>query len=177
MDKPWSKIKETHPWQGKYRGIVTKHYALPDGTEQQFDILTSKDAACVLALTENNELILIEQFRPGPEELLLDLPGGAIETGETAQQAAARELLEETGYEGKLEFVGIVHADAYANMKHHVFICHEAKKVSEQNLDEHERIGVKLVEFEQLLKLVLDQRFNSSGTALLAWEFLKSKRP
>ena len=56
------------------------------------------DGVMILALTEDNEIILVQQFRPAPEKITLELPSGEIAKAETPQEAAARELYEETGY-------------------------------------------------------------------------------
>jgi len=55
--------------------------------------------------TKNNEVILAKQFRPGPNEVLLELPGRGIYKEETPEQAIERELLEEAGYKGKAKLI------------------------------------------------------------------------
>jgi ADP-ribose pyrophosphatase len=61
--------------------------------------LTGQDAAVVFALTEQRNVLLVRQFRPARGHETLELPAGAIEAGESPNDAALRELLEETGYE------------------------------------------------------------------------------
>ena len=73
--------------------------------EEEFYISNEGPSTAVFALTTSNQVILARQFRPGPNAVLDELPGGAIEGGETPEQAGERELLEETGYRGKVEKV------------------------------------------------------------------------
>lgn len=61
--------------------------------------LEMKDYVSVLALTKNGEVLLVRQYRPAVEAYTLELPAGHVEHGETPEEAAKRELLEETGYE------------------------------------------------------------------------------
>lgn len=60
--------------------------------------INSPDGVLIVALTERHEVILVKQFRPAIRRSTLELPSGAVDAGETALQAAARELYEETGY-------------------------------------------------------------------------------
>ena len=60
--------------------------------------IKSADGVIILALTEESQIILVKQFRPALNKYTLEFPSGSIDEGETATQAASRELLEETGY-------------------------------------------------------------------------------
>lgn len=60
----------------------------------------------MLALTTDRGVVLVRQYRPGPDRVLDELPDGGIEPGEAPEEAAAWELREESGYSGRLEIVG-----------------------------------------------------------------------
>jgi 8-oxo-dGTP pyrophosphatase MutT (NUDIX family) len=68
------------------------------GTTKRFSLIEAVDWVNVIALTRTGEVVLIRQFRVGTGEVCLEIPGGMVDPGETPAEAAARELLEETGY-------------------------------------------------------------------------------
>lgn len=70
----------------------------PRGERTHWELLDVPDTVGVLALTDDGLLVLVREFRPGPAARLLSLPGGMVDPGEDVVTAAARELLEETGY-------------------------------------------------------------------------------
>lgn len=152
--KKWKKLSEK-PFRAGFRKMVNKVFELPNGKQQDFDIKDEGAVACVVAFTENNTILLTRQFRPGPEKIFLELPAGYIDKGEKPLETAQRELLEETGYAGQLEFVGTAYKCGYSNLIQHCFVARDCKKVQEQQLDENEFIEVieySLAKFRELIK-------------------------
>ncbi len=121
----WKKIKE-EPFNAGFRKFLKKTFQLPDGKIQDFDIKHESPAVCVLALSENNNVILVKQFRPGMEKILYEMPGGAVDGDEKPIDAIKRELLEETGHTGDIEFVGTSYDCAYSTMLRYIFIFPKA---------------------------------------------------
>lgn len=101
----WQLLSE-RPGQSRAGAIVTREYALPNGTRTEHDVHVGPDTVAVVAITTDRKVVLARQYRPGPGRVLDELPGGGIDEGESPAQAAARELLEETGYIGTIEVVG-----------------------------------------------------------------------
>jgi len=80
-----------------YLTLHTNTYRQPDGSVADWDILAESDTVAILALTRDGRVVLARQYRPGPNRILDELPGGGIDPEESLITAAARELLEETG--------------------------------------------------------------------------------
>jgi len=107
----------------------------------------------VVALTKQQEVLLIKQYRHGLGRILLELPGGGADEGEEPIAAARRELLEETGYasEHMIE-VGRVSPNpaSHTNMVH-FYLALDVEKVCDQSLDETEEIDVFRVPFDEAI--------------------------
>jgi len=141
MLTPWKKLKQ-EPIKTGYRKIIRKTFEMPDGKTAVFDIKDESQVVCVLALTPEKNVLLVQQYRPGPEKILLELPGGGIEAGEAPEQAAARELLEETGFAGDLKAVVSSFECAYSSIERFNFVATDCRKIQDQKLDSTEHIEV-----------------------------------
>ncbi len=137
MTSDWKKLKE-HKVKMGYRGLVRRTFKLPDGRIDDFDIKDEGEVVCIVSLTAENNIVLVRQYRPGPEKALLEIPGGRVDEGEKPATAAARELLEETGYKGKMEFVGTSWDCGYSTRLRYNYVSLDSKKVQEQQLEENE---------------------------------------
>lgn len=98
--------------------------------EYRYFIQEEPEFAVVGAVTEDNQIIMVHQFRPGPREFLLDLPGGMVEMGDSPEETARKELREETGFEaGTMEYVTSSYPMAYSTAKKHIFMARGCRKV------------------------------------------------
>jgi ADP-ribose pyrophosphatase len=70
---------------------------LPDGTTTVREIISTPGAVVIVPLTEDGQVRMVRQYRPAAGEYLLELPAGTLEPGESPEEAAPRELAEETG--------------------------------------------------------------------------------
>jgi 8-oxo-dGTP pyrophosphatase MutT (NUDIX family) len=109
---------------------------------RQFSIMHAGDWVNVVALTPDHQVVLVHQFRHGTAKFSLEIPGGIIDPGETPAEAAARELLEESGYAGDPPItMGTVSPNpALFDNQCHTCLIENCRKIAESKLDQGEDI-------------------------------------
>lgn len=137
MVNSWKEVKRKRVYDG-WRKMDRITYQLPSGKQSDFDIKIDGQSVCALVVTSDGKFILNKQFRPGPAKVLIELPGGGLEPNEEPMDAIAREVLEETGYKGDVEFAGTAYKDAYSDYKQHNFLITNAVQVTEPLSDPNE---------------------------------------
>ncbi|MDR2543610.1 MAG: NUDIX hydrolase [Treponema sp.] len=120
-----------------------------------FSVIDAKDWAIVVPVIENagkKQFVMVWQWRHGCHCLSLEFPGGVFEPGEKPQDAAARELYEETGYKPeKITKLGEFSPNpAIMSNKVHFFLAEDLKNHGKQNLDKDEYVEVVLVDVEEV---------------------------
>jgi ADP-ribose pyrophosphatase len=167
--KPWRKVGERVVYD-RFRRVRSRTFELPDGEVADFEVVELFDSVAVLAFTDTNEVVLVREFRPGPEDFLLELPGGVVESGQSVGEAARAELLEETGYEGDFRHVGALLKDAYATNTKHIVAATGCRRVAEpERPDLTEPVLLSLDEFRDHLR---GGRLTDTDAAYRALDFL-----
>jgi ADP-ribose pyrophosphatase len=151
----WKEVRREQAYKKYSRKIDEVTFKLPDGTQADFYIKAEGPASCVVALTNDQQVILVRQFRPGPKDILCELPGGFVDPNENPDAAAKREFTEETGYTGDFTFISTCLDDAYSTMERYCYVAKNCKKVGEpQNTstEQTEVVLMPLSDFRQQLR-------------------------
>jgi ADP-ribose pyrophosphatase len=167
----WEKLAERTLYDG-WRTILGRTFRLPDGNVHEFEIKLEAPSAVVLALRDDGRVVLVREFRPGLEESVLELPGGEIDEGEDPLDAARRELLEETGYEGEIVAAGTMFDCAYSTRIRHVFVARGCRRVADPRPDAGEAPEVELVSLDEFREHVRGGRLTDVGPGYLALDRL-----
>jgi ADP-ribose pyrophosphatase len=180
MNEEWKRIEPTEVHKVGWRTVVTKHFELPDGKVISFDTVGAESAndVAVLALTPENKVVVARLFRPGPEKLMIELPGGIIDAGENAQEAGIRELGEETGFipsEGsEITDLGTMpQQDAYSNALKHYFMITNVVRRMKQKLETEETITVDTISISKAIDNAKKGRMTDAVAILLAYDRLR----
>lgn len=170
--QPWTQVGSERVGYDGFTRVVVRRYALPDGREVEWDLLDTPASVAVLALTDDDRVVLVEQFRPGPGKVVRSLPGGLVDPGEVAADAGRRELLEETGWAaGEIEVVASIEP-LNALRPWHVAVARGCTRVGAQQLDEFEDIRVVLMHLADLRAQLTHGSISSVAQIYLALDHL-----
>ncbi|MFO1118433.1 MAG: NUDIX hydrolase [Beijerinckiaceae bacterium] len=143
-------------------------------------ILTCPDWVQVVAIDEEENLVVVRQYRHGVQRISLELPSGCVDAADADPVAAgARELLEETGYASdSIRLVGrICNNPQNQTNEIYILLAEKARRVADQRLDESEEIAVELIPVAEARRLALAGKFDHSAqiaSLLIALEARKS---
>ena len=135
--------------------IETTHGAIVEG----YHVRETRGFVVVFALTPDDEVVLVRQYKHGIGAFVVELPAGMIDPGESPLEAATREFEEETGYatDGTLEHVRTFITDPTgSNGRFSLFFGGGAVPTGTQHFDLTEDIVVELVPLDGLLALLRD---------------------
>lgn len=163
--KKWKTLSK----QAKSRSIIFKHETVDrisqdTGAKGTFDVVHCLNWVNIIPITSNQEVILVQQYRHGTDEITLEIPGGAINPGEPSIDAARRELEEETGHKAlKLIHLGDIHPNpAFMSNKCAIYFAQDVYEFAPMNLDSLEEIELKKVSFEDIPKFIAEGKITHS---------------
>jgi 8-oxo-dGTP pyrophosphatase MutT (NUDIX family) len=145
------------PWKVTEKGVLAEtpvftlrqrvNASIESDKRGEFVYLDAPGWVNVLAITDADEVVMIEQFRHGLARVVLEIPGGMVDDGETPEEAGLRELREETGYGGdEAELIGRVSPNpAIQNNWCSTVLVRPTSLREARDLDASEEIGVRLV--------------------------------
>lgn len=142
----WEKLGSEVRLQTRIFDVLDARYRHPArGIERDFIVVRPPDWVNVVAVTPDDRLVLVRQFRYGIDDFSLEVPGGVMDPGEDPVAAALRELREETGYAGApAKLLGSVHPNpAIQSNRCHLVLVEDAVKTHELQWDADEEIHVE----------------------------------
>ncbi len=178
----WKLLSAKDVSPSKWFPIEERTYQLPNGTIiDDFTVTTVPDVSLVIPITTDKKVVLINQFKPGVDEVIKQFPAGRLEDHEADLDALAlRELEEETGIKaepGQLtQFAKFAGFTTKGSEIVYCYIAQDCEFNSEQNLDSTEEIEILTITFEEMDRLVETNEIICAHTTA-SWELAKKKFP
>ena len=146
-------IDRTVIYNGSIIDLEVHDVELPDGSTKR-ELVFHHGAVAVCAITPENEVLLVKQFRKAADQPLLEIPAGKLEQGEDRKEAAIRELQEETGYiASDLQFVTNMYGSPGFSSEKTIYFTHQLT-IGETNLDADEFVELQKVPLNQIDSLL-----------------------
>ncbi|MEJ8844260.1 NUDIX hydrolase [Lacibacter sp. H375] len=162
----WKTLSSKYLFTDNWLTLRVDKCERPDGKViEPYYVYEFPDWVTAVALTKENKVLVVKQYRHALGQTILEIPGGCVDKTDVDYEAAcARELLEETGYEfEKIEFLCNTSANPSTNNNlMHVYLATGGVKVKEQQLDEAEDIEVLLFSIDEIKQLIREKKFIQS---------------
>ena len=172
--KRWKTLKSEYlirrPWLTARRDAVQ----LPNGEiNDEFYVLEYPDWINVIAITEEGHFVFVRQYRYALDLDSIELCAGVIEEGETPEEGARRELLEETGFGGGewKEIMTIGQNPSTCSNWTHCFLATGVEKLQEQHLDRTEDIDVMLLTSDEVLEMMRSGQLKQALMLAPLWQY------
>lgn len=172
----WTNLNSRLSYDAGLFRLMTSRRRSSKGREASFISVDSPDWVTVIPdlsdEVKRRRFLMVRQFRHGTQRVGLEFPAGAVDPGESARQAASRELLEETGYEAAnlVELGSVSPNPAFMANTTHTYLARGLTKIDGQNLDENEILDVRILYETELERFVGLAPFDSAIT-IQAWFF------
>lgn len=154
MIEPWQIVESTWLLRSGFMRVRRDRCRKGDGSRaRDYFALDLKDFCEVVAVTPGLEVVLVREYKHGARAVVRTLPAGFIEPGEAPEQAARRELLEETGYSAPTfaSLGSFLLVPDLSSARGHVFLARDATPTAEPHPDADEELEVEMVRLDRLL--------------------------
>ncbi|AOM80694.1 DNA mismatch repair protein MutT [Pedobacter steynii] len=161
----WQRLSSRYLMKEQWATLRVDTCDLQNGVvKDDYFVLEYPNWVNAVALTTDNKIIMVRQYRHAGDIISLEIPGGVIDGTEQPEDAIRRELLEETGYSFQtLELIATLYPNpATANNVTYTYLLKGGVKTDEQHLDEHEILNVEKYSIEEVKQLLLENKIDQS---------------
>ncbi len=150
-------------FEGRIIKVKVDKVEMPDGSTSTRELVEHPGGVGIVALTGNDEIILVKQYRKPLNKVIYEIPAGKLDPGEHHRTCGIRELEEETGLSAKVfDYMGFIYpSPGFTDEVTHVYLAKELTQ-GETHPDDDEFLDVEKVPFERALKMVIDGEINDA---------------
>lgn len=172
----WKEIGKKELLKTRVMTVCQTTSVSPNGKEGNYIVNDAPDWVIVIA-ERDGKFLMVKQWRHGEKHLSIEFPGGVIDEGETPEEAARRELLEETGFKaGKLTYLGKMNPNPALFRNHsHFFAASDLISTGEQDLDEDEYVQYFEIPKEEVIAGMASDDYNHALMAAALLKYITKK--
>lgn len=164
-------------FQGRVVNLYVDEVQLPNGKTSTREIVDHPGAVAIMAITAEDKIVLVEQFRKPLEKNLVEIPAGKLEKGEDPVECAKRELEEETGYRCRdlVPVASFYTSPGFANELCYLYLAKDLTRTNSRHLDEDEFVEVLEVTFPEARQLIKERKIHDAKTiiAIQHWQLMR----
>ncbi len=172
--KKWTTLESRYIIQRPWLTARVDKVQLPNGVvNPEHYVLEYPDWVNIIAITTSGDMVMVRQYRHAMDTVMVELCAGMCEDGETPEQSARRELLEETGYAGGewQEIMTVGQNPSICDNITHCFLAQGVERVAGQSLDESEDIEVLLMSQREVLDMLTRNEMLQALMAAPLWRY------
>jgi len=169
-------VKSKKIYVGKSWSLRLDKFRINDRIIEK-EIVEHSPSVGMIPILDNDNILLVSQYRIAARKNLLEIPAGKIEEGETPREAALREMAEEIGYVGKLvPLLKIYLAPGYDTELMYIYVATDLKKIKRTRGDDDEIITTKKIKISTAIEKCISGQVEDSKsiTAILTYATIKS---
>lgn len=153
--------------EGKVLNLRVDEVLLPNDSTSLREIVEHNGAVAIVAVTNDNKILLVRQYRKAVEKVLIEIPAGKLEKGEAPYDCAERELIEETGFRAHQlkEVMEIITSPGFCNERIHLFVASDLTADFLEN-DEDEFIDLITLDLDEALEKIVTGEIVDSKTII-----------
>jgi 8-oxo-dGTP pyrophosphatase MutT (NUDIX family) len=176
--KPWRELRRESLLDCRVFEVERSVAASPvDESTHEFFRVRNGEWVQIVPVTADDEIVMVRQYRHGSQSIVLEIPGGLVDPGETPSEAARRECLEETGYRVReLEMIASVNPNpAIHTSLLHSFVARPVERVAAIENTGTEQTEVVLVPIDRLADMLRADEIDHALVVSTLWRFLHDR--
>ena len=173
--KSWKKVSSEVFHTNPFWTYKIDKYSLHDGKEASYYYCFTYGSVFIVPVTDIGKIIMVKQYRYLNDRFSIEFPGGSVKKDEQPSLSAHKELIEETGFEGDFEEIGIYNpCNGLTNEICHVFIARNLKPSMKYKKDEMEDFELLEYTFNEIEEMITANKIYD-GMTLAAWSLVRSR--
>lgn len=152
-------------FEGRIIKVRVDNVLLPDGVQAERELVEHPGGVGVVAVTDNDEIVMVKQYRKPLEKVIYEIPAGKLDSGENHRECGLRELGEETGMTaGSFEYLGFIYpSPGFTDEMTHIYLATELSQ-GESCLDDDEYLDVERIPIDRVYEMILNNEINDAKT-------------